>query len=214
VGDRGITSDVTGVELESSWFNPEIVTPPPIAPQRSDSFNSEAPAWTKHSSVASHVERRTIEAVTTPRQSRYRRLAVAVTFLASLSAAVYLLTSTHTGRQALFRLERTSHRVGLGRHQSPVLAQAFTPLGDAPFRLGLDAVVHRSSVSMPSMPYALIPAPVVPVEKLRLVSAPIRRLSSVPARGIVAAVGASDSNAKATNAEPAASPIVTAPPAN
>lgn len=177
--DRGVTSDVTGVTLDSIWFNPEIVTPPPIAPRRTDSVGSDAPAWTKRSGAESHIERRVVaEVAAKPPRRWVGRLAVAVTFFASVAAAVFFLTGTRRGTHMLKQLEHAAQRTSIGPVGSSTAARAFERIGVPPLRLEYDRLVHTSTALMPGSPYVLIPAAVVPVEKLRLVSAPVKRHAS------------------------------------
>jgi hypothetical protein len=173
--DRGVTSDIAGVELESTWFNPELVTPPPIAPRRTESVGSDAPAWTKRSGAASHIESRAVEVPAKPQRHWRGRIAVALTFLASAGAAVFFLTGTPQGARTLRQIEQEGHRLGIGRAAVPLAAKSLERCGVPPARLQFDHLARSSAALLPGLPYTLIPMHVVPVEKLRLVSAPARR---------------------------------------
>ncbi len=221
--DRGVTSDVAGVELESTWFNPDIVTPPPLLPKRTESVGGDAPAWTRRSGAASHIEKRAgadvadVAEIQPPH--RYRGPALALTFLASAGAAVFFLTSTPQGTQTLRQLQQAANRIGVtigvGRGTAPIAARAFARCGAPPSQLRFEHLTRSNGALFPGLPYALIPMNVVPVEKLRLVSPPVaaRRTVAAPRRIEAAPASNADSSAPAVTipSAPAISPTKAAP---
>jgi serine/threonine protein kinase len=214
--DRGVTSDVSGVELESTWFNPELVTPPPIAPRRTESVGSDAPAWTKRSGAASHIESRAVDVPAKPQRHWRGKIAVTLTFLASAGAAVFFLTGTPLGTQKLRQLQHAGHRVGIaGRASRPEAAKSLGQFGTPPAQLQFEHLVRSSAALLPGLPYTLIPMPVVPVEKLRLVSAPAKRNVDTGTSPLMASPmsGAGTSASTAAASVPAATAPAKAAPA-
>ncbi|HMA92147.1 MAG TPA: serine/threonine-protein kinase [Polyangiaceae bacterium] len=144
--DRAVTSDITGVMLESIWLNPEIVTPPPTP-----STAADLEQWQERRVVASHIES------LAPVRSLHRgRVVWSMALFTSLGTAFGFLVATQ------------------GPFNSATDAVAFAPtlrpFGPAPQRLRVARIAHTVQAMKPSVFDALIPA--VPVEKLELVASP------------------------------------------
>lgn len=144
--DRGITSDVTGVMLESIWLNPEIVTPPPMPLGSADPEQSE-----ERRVVASHIE-----SLAPGRKERRGHVAWSIALFTSLGMVFGFLAAT----QGPFK----------GSDDILASAQTLLPLGPVPQRLRVGRVTRAIQTMRPSSLDRL--APVVPVEKLELVTSP------------------------------------------
>jgi eukaryotic-like serine/threonine-protein kinase len=178
LSDRGVTSDITGVVLDSIWFNPDIVTPPPISPRLSETIGGDAPAWTKRTDAASHIESRAhVEATARPKKRSSPWLAL--TFLASMGASVGWLVGTEQGAHTMRRLpgvgRNIAHRFNFDAPKAT--AKSLKRFDALPNRLVFEQLTHKSAFLFPTSPSFLLPMPVVPVEKLRLVSTPVRRVA-------------------------------------
>jgi serine/threonine-protein kinase len=159
---RGVNSDVTGVVLDSIWFNPELVTQPENPPVRRETLGSEAPpAWTKRSEVvASHVERRIAAVGPSPHARPWSQQRGVVVGLLALVGAALAWTAANTMPWPHFRAS----------------SQAL-PLATPWARLPRPALLKRcvTPASLPASPARLLSdslsssLPAVPVEKLRLV---------------------------------------------
>lgn len=168
--DRGVTSDVTGVLLESIWFNPDIVTQPPSDENRAMLMPGDAPAWTKRSDAESHVESRAPSPSAAPElHHRGRRIMLAATFFASMGIAVGGLMGTPRGVHALSQIPRYGKSIALHLGEVPELANPFTKLGPAPASLAVQESEFSSVRVLPTLPDTLLPLPAVPVENLQLV---------------------------------------------
>lgn len=144
--DRGITSDITGVMLESIWLNPELVTPPPMP-----SSSADVEQWKERQIVASHVES------LAPVRSLHRgRVVWSTALFTTLGTAFGFLVAT----QGPFK----------SADDALVVAQTLRPFGAVPQRLRATRIAHELRAMTPSVFDGLTPA--VPVEKLELVASP------------------------------------------
>ncbi|HEY5960162.1 MAG TPA: serine/threonine-protein kinase [Polyangiaceae bacterium] len=178
---RGINSDVIGVVLESTWFNPELVTQPENpAPVRRETFGSDAPAWTKRSDVVeSHVERRVAKAK--PAHAiRYGALqrTIVIGALASIGTGL-ALAGSGSGRQLMGLLPTGQGTVANPRTR---VASPWTHVVQPTF---VKQCNNPTLASFPARPDQLLTDPLysnlpaVPVEKLRLVTNALAAKSTV-----------------------------------
>lgn len=214
--ERGVSSDISGVTLDSIWFNPDIVTQPPLEANRAHNMPSDAPAWTMRTDAESHIETKGPESVIRVSQDlRWRSALLTLTFLSSMGVAIGGLTGTTRGVQALAHIPRYGKFIALHLGEAPESARPWPWLGVAPTSLSPKVTQALGARTYPNSPDDLLPLPVVPVEKLKLVGsaqAQIRR-ATVP-HGVVvpASLTLTSSPSVAMTATPSAAvPNGTAP---
>lgn len=197
LSERGVTSDVTGVTLESVWLNPDIVTPPP-----QPEFG-EIPASGRRRIASSHVE--SLGPLPPSGQKSALYVVAAAAALTCVGALVVLANQSGI----------------LSTSSEPIpLARQLVPLGAAPQRLRFDYVKRAAVLRLSSSDRAGNALPAVPVEKLKLVgdvvaapptrvALPVLESSPTPSKALTEALRSQAGLSSALEAKPSTPSAVT-----